>query len=76
MVRVGSIFTSVDTAETSVLCRHWFMTQVSSLLSDSVCTGSEDRTVCFFLIFSSTDTQNNEDILLACVPEVLAYVLV
>lgn len=47
MVRVGSIFTSVDTAQTSVLCRHWFVTQMSSLLSDSVCTGSEDRTVCF-----------------------------
>lgn len=52
MVRVGSIFTLVDTesslvAETSVLCRHWSLTRVSSLLSDSIRTGYEDRMVCF-----------------------------
>lgn len=80
-MRVGSIFTSVDTesslvAETSVLCRHWSLTRVSSLLSDSIRTGYEDRMVCFSSSSVLADIQNNEDILLACVPDVLAYILV
>lgn len=78
-MRVGSIFTSVDTesslvAETSVLCRHWSVTRMSSLLSDSIRTGRQNGV--FFLIFRSADIQNNEDIFLACVPDVLAYILV